>query len=764
MKKTTNFVLKKPRLVIMILLLITAFFLYQIHDKARIETNMDNYMPKDHPAFENSDYYEDLFNIEDAIIVAIAHEDDIFNYASLSKIEKITDSLAELEAVNSNQVDSIISARNIEGSDFGLEIGPFIDHLEDDEEQIEKLKNDVLANEMIHGRMVSEDNRVALIAAELSETEVDRVELYYQVKEITEDLSGPEEIYIAGQPVVEGTLARLMPEDMAVMVPLVVLVIVIALLIIFKSIKSTILTLLVVLFSTIWAFGLKSLLNIPIYVVSTMIPVMLIALGVADGIHLLSHLQLKLKQEKMSLNHAIKDMIKNLWKPVVMTSVTTSVGFISLLTSEVYAVKYFGLFTAFGVIAAMIFSLLFIPAALKVFKLPRVKLEEEVANKKNSNNSFEKFALKTIASKKLIIIVSIMLFISGIVGLQRVETESSFLSRFEEDEEIAIADSFINQNFAGTTSLNVIFSGEEDDFKNPVYLQEIWELQQELESHVEVGDSFALTDYLRRINKVMNDNQKEYNTLPDSKELTAQYLLLYSMSGNREDLDSVVDYDYKRTNLRINLKSDSAVVIKEVMDKIETFIASKNIATLEVDYAGSAYTNMVFADLITAGQIRSLILSLFIIFILLALLFKSLKAGVLGALPIMIAAIINFGIMGYLGISLNVTTALVSSIAVGMGIDYSIHLLAKYQKNGQEEISSLQAAKNTMNQAGRAIVFNAVVVIIGFLVLTFSNFTTNRELGWLVSLSLFNSFVLTLTLVVVLIDKYKPEFIFKKKD
>ena len=262
----------------------------------------------------------------------------------------------------------------------------------------------------------------------------------------------------------------------------------------------------------------------------------------------------------------------------------------------------------------------------------------------------------------------------------------------------------------------------------------------------------------------MNEGQEKYNKIPDSKELVAQYLLLYSMSGDPDDLNSVIDYDYRRTNLQLNLKDDDARLINDVMDEIENFKENSSLSELEIDYAGSAYTNRVFANLILEGQIKSLSLSVVIVILLLALLYKSFTAGIFGSLPIIITAMVNFGLMGYLNIALNTTTALISSIAVGMGIDYSIHLLSKYQKFGQKESSPQLAAEKTMKHAGKAIAFNAIVVIAGFMVLIFSSFPPNRELGYLVSLSLFSSFVLTLTLVVALIDRYKPKFIFNKKD
>ena len=762
MLKINEFVLKKPLITLLILFSITAFFAYQIYDKARIETNLEEYMPESHPAFIKSDKYEDIFGIQDSIVIAIENDNSIYNTATLKQIKEIKNQLANLDEINEEEIRSLANADNIEGSEMGLKISPFFTDIPKQEQELNRLKKQVQNNKMVSGRLVSKNNKVALIRAELVEGGADRIKLYEKIQHLVDNIEGPGTIYIAGQPIVEGTLATLMPEDMKTMIPLVILIIALVLLFTFKSFKSTLLTLGVVLFSTIWAFGLMSFFEIPIYAVSTMIPVMLIALGVADGIHLLTHLKDNLRHNlNTTKNEAIRDMINNMWKPVVMTSITTAVGFISLLTSEVYPVKYFGLFTAFGVLAAMIFSLIFIPAGLKIFNLPKVNNKEK-KNYLEPDNFLSSFADWVISHKKKIIIISLIIFIAGIIGAQSLWINSSFLSKFEEDEEIKIANNFINDHFGGTTNLNVVIKSDNNDaLKNPIYLEDIWQLQKELENMPEVGDSLALTDFLRRINKVMNEDQEEYNRVPKSRELVAQYLLLYSMSGDPDDLNKVVDYDYRRANLQVNLKNDDARLISAVIDKIESYQRTSSLSELEIDYAGSAYTNRVFARLILEGQIKSLVLSIIIVIILLALLFKSFTAGMFGSLPIVITAAVNFGIMGYLNISLNTTTALISSIAVGMGIDYSIHLLSKYKKYGEKNSDPQIAAENTMKSSGKAIIFNALVVITGFLVLHFSSFPPNRELGYLVSLSLFNSFVLTLTLVVALIDRYKPKFIFK---
>ena len=766
--KITDGVLKYPKTVLIIILLITAFFTFQIYDNARLETNLDKYKPDDHPEFIASEKYEDLFGINDAVIVAVENDSDpngVYNPDTLKKIEEISLALEKLTEIAKGDVNSLAAADNIKGSEFGLEVDPFYQEIPEREEEINNLRADVEANKMISGRIVAEDGSAALIIAELKNGEIDRLELYQKIQAIVEPYrNSSENIYIAGQPVVEGTLAHLMPQDMKKMIPIVIFIILFVFFLTLHSFKSTLLTMLVVLFSTIWAFGLMSALGIPIYAVSTMIPVMLIALGVADGIHLLSHLNQEIKahpgKDKLEL---IKDMQQQLWKPVVMTSITTAAGFLSLLTSEVLPIRYFGLFTAVGVISAMFFSLIMIPAGLKIIGLPNLKIKE--SDKKAADKKFfHKLSEFVRKNRKTVVIITVAITILAAYGASKIWIDSSMLSKFNQDEEIVQADRFINQNFGGTTQLNLIFQAEENDtFKEPKYLKDVWELQNQLEAREVVGTTYSLNDYLRRINKVMNEEREEYNRVPDSRDLVAQYLLLYSMSGDPEDLDRLIDYDYRQLHIQLSLKTDRSQEIKSIIAEIENFAANSSLNEFEVEFAGSAYTNMIFTGLILEGQILSLAISLVGVFLLLSLLFKSFAAGFIGVLPIAVTAAVNFGVMGGLGVSLNTTTALISSIAVGMGIDYAIHLLSRYQYYGIRGFSKAETADKAINLSGRAITFNAIVVIAGFMVLTFSTFPPNRELGWLVSTALFVSLIGTLTLAVALIDLMEPKFIFNKR-
>jgi len=754
--------LKAPLVSLAVILMITVFFFIQMKSKAVMETNLDKYMPQNHPAFVYSDQAEEWFNIKDGIIIAIQNTDGIYNAGTLDKIKQITKELQKMPEIEKDDVTSLYTADNIVGTEDGMDVKAFYKRVPQSEEKLSDLQQKVKSNEMVLGRLISDDETVSVIIAQIGD-DVFSQEFYNQIIELGKSYEGPEKVYVAGRPIVEGTMALLGPADMKKMVPIVLVIILIVLLFLLRSIKNTIFTLLVVFISTIWAFGLMAFVGIPIYAVSTMIPVMLIAIGVADGIHLYSHFSLFLiANPETTKKEAVMDMLSGMWKPVVMTSVTTAVGFLSLLTSQVYPIKYFGLFTAFGVLSAMVLSLVLIPAGLMIFKLPKPKniLHADVDDRRD--RFADRFAGGLLKNKFAVLIATIGIIIISLFGIQKVWINSSFLDKFEKDSDIVLTDKFINENFGGTSILNLILeSNNNDAFKKSAILKLVDEMQNDVESLDIVGNSFSLTDYINRMNKVMNADNEAFNMIPDSPELIAQYLLLYEISGDPENLWEVTDYDFRKLNVTFQIKSDNSKEMNRVIDRLEGYRNKFAENDIEMNYAGSGYKALVFTDLILEGQVTSLLMSLVIVFILLSIMFKKVSAGLIGSVPIIITSIISFGVMGLLNIPLSTTTALMSSIAIGIGIDYAVHFIDRYKINLKNTGDTTSSIRETMHHSGRAILFNAVVVIAGFLVLLFSVFPPNRVLGALVSLNMFTSFAGTLTIMVLLIKNFK---LFSTKD
>ena len=767
MGKLLNKLLKYKWLTMIILGGITVFFFSQMKQNSKMETNLDKYMPQDNPAFIYSDSAESWFNIKDGIIIAIENKNGIYNSATLDTLKQLTKRFQKFKEIDKNDVTSLYTADNIVGSEMGMEVNRFYRRVPTSPEALDSLKEAVESNEMVQGRLVSNDGTVTVIIAEIGD-DVFTQDFYKKILATAKAAENSDiKIYVAGRPIVEGSLALLAPADMKKMVPLVLGVIFLVLLLTLRTIKGTIITLAVVFISTIWAFGLMAWIGIPIYAVSTMIPVMLIAIGVADGIHLYSHLQVYVDHNPESSRlDAVKDMLRNLWKPVVMTSVTTAIGFISLLTSDVYPVKYFGIFTAFGVMVAMLLSLVFLPAGVMIVGTPKPRKIDTTQDKNGHSHSklANSFALWVVNHRAISMITTAIIVIISIIGMQKIWINSSFLDKFEKTSDIVLTDKFINEKFGGTSSLNLILdaNGKKGVFKSPQVLRLVDKMQSDVDSTLQVvGSTFSLADYIKRMNKVMNGDKEEYNTIPDSEDMIAQYILLYEMSGDPENLNKVVDYNYSKANVTFQLKSDNSKAMNATLAIIEKYNKQFKKLGVTMKYAGSGYKSLVFTDLILEGQIKSLIMSLILIVVLISIMFRNFKVGLIGSAPILVTALISFGVMGFLGIPLNTTTALLSSIAVGIGIDYAIHFLEQYRNNARESDDKLVVAQKTMAHSGRAILYNAIVVIAGFMVLLFSVFPPNRELGALVSLNMLTSFVGTLTIMLVLL--YSSNVFFNKK-
>ena len=737
-------------LALAIVAVMTALMLYHIRTGARVETDLDEYMPQDHPAFVYSDLAEEWFDIKDAVVIAVENPEGIYNSRSLEKVKSLTDKVSRLDGVNPADVTSLYTAENIVGSEFGLDVTSFFSEVPDTDEGRERLAQSVRENSMVAGRLVSEDETTALVVVRIDD-EAFSMHMYDQMRQLASEFEGPEVVHVAGRPVVESGLALLAPADMKRMVPAVSIVIFLVLLLVLRSLGATVITLLIVLISTVVTFGLMAMLKIPVYSVTTMMPVMLIAIGVADGIHVFSHLRQRLVQfPTEGLVESMVATLRAMWWPIVMTSVTTAVGFLSLLTSEVYPVKYFGLFTAVGVLVAMVLSLSFLPAGVVVL---RVTMGSKRASGKVDawGRLSKRLSLWLETHRRTVAAAALAVALAAGAGTSQVWINSSFLDKFESNSEIVVTENFVNSQFGGTTTLNVVLESERKGaFKSPDVLKKVAAMQQQVESLAEVGTSFSLADYLARMNKVLNEDRQEYDKVPDTGDSVAQYLLLYEMSGDPDNLWRVVNYDYNRLNVTFQLKKDDSRTMNAVLELVEQERTKFESMGVSMAFAGSGYKALVFTELILEGQIKSLLLSFLVVVLLLAGMFRSLVVGLIAAVPIALTALIGFGFMGVLGIPLSTTTALLSSISVGIGIDYAVHFLDRYKVNLYTLQSKSQALAATMNETGRAIGFNAVVVVLGFLVLTLSVFPPSRALGALISLGMFTSFIATVTVMVVL--------------
>mgnify|MGYP000250484227 CR=1 FL=1 len=551
-----------------------------------------------------------------------------------------------------------------------------------------------------------------------------------------------DKFYLAGRPVVEVTSGMEAMKDLMVMVPLLLAIIAFALFLVFGTWRGVLLPIAVMAMGVIWTMGAMALVDVPMYTISTMLPVILVAIGIGDGIHVLSHYYDQvLKDPQRPAREIVGEVMSTLGSPLVVTSLTTAIGFLTLWFAEMPPFKVFGLFTVVGIAFCWLLTVTFIPATLALMR-PRVGgyLKKRHSMRVRSEASWVAKQLVNLgdwllANSTVALVLTAVVAVVATLGLTRLYVDSSWLSDFRKDSELVIANDFINDKFSGGIKLHVIVDGKNDGaLKSLSVLQAIDDLQQHVEKLPYVGDSLSVVDYLKSMNKTMHAGDASYNTLPENDAQVAEYLFLFSISGRPDEMDEVVDFNYRQANITVMIKTDHTQALRVIIDDVKRYTAER-FGTLDVDVnlAGSANNSYLWADMLIDSQTGSILFSKVAIAALAVLLFRSLWLGFLVVVPVTLTTLLIAGVSGFAGIPLDVSTALAAGVAIGVGVDYAVHYLYRYRTARDEHLSHADATRETLRTVGKTIVANAVVVTAGFAVLFFSRFPPHQKLGYFVA-------------------------------
>ncbi len=668
-----------------------------------------------------------------------------------------------------DDVISLSSVDAIEAESDELLVGPAFDEVPSEPAALAALRRRVMSDRLLRGRLVSEDGSSLAILATLSFDHSERPELTAEtstaVREAVRPFEGPEQIFVSGVPVVNSMTAEAMNTDLGRLVPLVLLTLLAVLYISFRRLTATLMPLAVVMLSLLWTLGVMAMAGRPITMVTTSLPIMLLAIGIADGIHLMTHYADRMK-EGSSATVALRDTVNDLAAPIFMTSLTTAAGFGSLAVATLPSIRDFGIFTAFGTMAALAVTLVVLPALMRLSgrgaevrssTVGDLGLAERVA-----------LAMSNLSSRRSwpLLLVSVVLVAASLGLSTRLQVGSKMTGNFPPDSEIFRAGEVLNRKFGGTQILDIVVDSQRSGgAKDPSALAWVGELQRDLESSPAVGKTFSLADLIERMNFVMHNGDPAYDRLPHDKEILdgsggetvevrgrdqiAQYLLLYENAGGGE-LDDVVDFDYRELRIVAQIRGDDHVISRAARDRARLF-AQNRPAPGPVSFAGCASLCVFVDDLIIPSQVRSLVTALALVTLLLGVLFKSARLAVIGVAPMVVTISLSFGGMWLLDVPLDSITALIASIVLGIGVDHAIHFLAWYRKQRSSGLSHGEALADTRRHTARAILLNAVTVGLGFLVLTGSTFFPVRVIGAFVAATMLLSAVATMTLLPALL-------------
>ena len=579
--------------------------------------------------------------------------------------------------------------------------------------------------------------------------------------------SNGDRFYMAGRPVIEVTSGQNALADLRIMIPLLVFTIIAALFFIFKNLRGVMLPMLVVAVAIIWTLGAMAAAGVPMYTISTMLPVILVAVGIGDALHILSHYEdIVLEDIHRDRRDIVVQLMNELGKPLLITTVTTAVGFLSLWWAEMPPFKVFGVFTALGIAFCWLASVTLVPAALALMP-PHVSNYLQRRRSLRIHNEAGPLSrglvkLARVVSARRTATVVLVLAVTVIVGAgaARLHVDSSWIGDFRDDSDIVQANDLLNRQFDGTIFLNVVIDGKEADaLKSPRLLARMEALQERIDGLDDVGGSLSLVDYLKSTNKSLHADDEAYDALPATRQEISEYLFLLSISGRPEQLDAVVDYPYRQANITFAIKTDHTGRLKAIIDEVRDTV-SRDFSDLdvEINLAGSANNSYVWADLLVKSQVLAILLSKIGIFLIAMLLFRSLTAGLYTVLPVTFTTVFVAGLAGWLQIPLDVSTVLAAGVAIGVGVDYSVHYIYRYALARKAGLGEQPAVLGAMRSVGKPIVFNALVVTAGFLVLGLSQFPPHVKLGYFVASYMMVACVAALILLPLAFACYRPRF------
>ncbi|MBZ0270460.1 MMPL family transporter [bacterium] len=723
------------------------------------DANVENMLPEGHPAVLAKERIEEVFGAEDAITIAVVREDggSIYDAGTLARVKTIGDRLAEVRGVDPAKVYSVFSAENIVADEGGFAVAPLAEAVPANDEQMNALREAVRGNPFFYGSLVSRNGAGTLVFGALTPA-ANKAQVYFDVRDLLDALPpGPETFYVTGQPVIEGVIGIHVERDMAKMMPLVSLVIILTLTAIFRSVRGVVLPLAVVLLSVVCAMGLMAWCGIPIYPMTTIVPIVIMAIGVADGIHIVTRFDEGARRHPNDFSRDIaRRTMLELGSPVVMTSLTTAVGFLSLLTSDMRPIFHTGVFTAFGVMAAMVFSLTLIPAALSLREKPAVRYA--ITWWANADKMFDRVGVTVFRRRAVVLAAGTVVVLASAALVSRLNVDSDPMANFNQEDPIPISTDVINRLFSGAMTVHVtLASGTEKRFLEPDVLRAIDAFQRELEADPIVGATASVVDLLKMMHMAMSGGGEENRVVPPTRNLAGTYLMLYT----GDNLDKSINYARDETAISVRLMTTSTKTVGRAVARIRELMEKHFGAFSDVtpQVGGMGVVLVELTDILVFGQVWSILLSIAGVFAITAIMFRSLVAGVFNIVPISIATLVNFGVMGLFGIPLEPATAITSCIGIGVGVDYAIHFIAKYRFMRRTSGDIASVVETTMGTAGKAIFFNAAVVIGGFLVLLASEFPPSRHMGVMISLNMFTSFAAAVTILAVLLAVFDPRFV-----
>jgi predicted RND superfamily exporter protein len=750
---------------------------------ARIDNSYEAYFDYDDPAYLAYLQYRDDFGSDEVSYVlydAPGHEYGIWDLEVMRKIAQLTDALEE-EVPFIYEATSLANAELIQGVPGGIEIRKLWRDLPHTQEAVLEAREEFLGKPLYVGGLVSRDAAYGAISIDMDRTSTDPIEeiqldpeggdglnnLYPQVtgEKIEEILARPEyagiRFYHSGDVPLNTAYNRIIEREGPLLSRITAVVISALLAFFFRSLMAVIGPMAVVQLSIIVAVAVVGLLGWKLDLMFGSVPNLLTAVGVAHSVHILSEFR-ALHAELGDRREALCRTLQLVGAPCLLTSLTTATGFYALSISPIKAISHMGAYSAAGVIAAFVLSITLLTVFLSFGRRTPRRRASERQQLRAKGGQWMIEALSAVARfdirhRRAILVAFGLVFLASAMGIGRLRVDSNWLDDFSERVPIKHATQHIDDVMGGMSNLVYVFdTGEMEGIKDPGVLRDIERLQLEAEKsdHL-VRKTYSIVDILKDLNQAFHDGDPAYYAIPETRELVAQYLLLYESSGG-DEVEEYVSTDFRRANLELRLGIMEISHTAKLTAELDAYLGAHPVRSASIQLTGIGALWLQLLDYITQSQIRSFLLAFVVIAAMMCFIFRSLKTGFISMAPNLSPVILTLGVMGWVGIPLDYYKITIASVAIGIAVDDTIHLVSRYHYEFQRSGDYQRALVAAMCDVGRALFITSVALVLGFLVFLFSVLDATANHGLLLAGTIIAALIADILLMPTLVMTLHP--------
>jgi len=754
----------------------------------RVDSGFESYFDREDPAYKAYLQFREDFGSDENIFLLYSvpdREHGVFDVEIMETIQRLSKTL-EKEVPFVKEVTSLTNAEIVEGVADGIEITTWDRDYTHDQENALKLKNTILNKPLYVGGLLSADAQYAAILVDMDRASTDPLDkirlnpdaenpdalenLYPQVSNIKleEILARPEyqgiTFWSSGDVPINTVMNSIVQEEGVVLGAICYGLIALVLLLLFQfRVLGVLGPLAVVLCSVVMTVGFMGLMGWRWDMLSGMMPTLLTAVGIGAAVHIMT--EFWMAYERIGdRREAIRETLYLVGVPCLLTSATTAAGFAATAISPIKALEHLSLYSAFGVMATFIFSVTLLMLFMSFGKLKPKSEKHPVLKKLTERSSvwLRNSADFNIRHQNGIVLFFMAVVLISLVGIFYLKVDSNFLEEFSDRVEVKHTTKLVDEVMGGTGGLVYLFdTGETDGIKDPAFLRELERVQEQANTDTFlVKKTYSIVDLLKDINQNFHGGDPAYYAIPQSRELVAQLLLVYEMSGG-EELEQYVSSDYSRANLEIRCRNTETSHYQDFRDRMEDYLQQYPVQESTVTLTGIGKLWIQLTEYITTSQVRGLALAFVIITGMMCLVFRSVKIGIVSMLPNVSPIFFTLGIMGFAGINLDYTKLLIATIAVGIVVDDTIHFVTRYHHEFDRCGSYREALYRAFESVGRAMFITTAVLISGFMIFTLSLLESMQMFGLLISMTVTIALIADFLLMPVLILKLKlfgPEF------